>query len=438
MSRLALRAAFVGGSALLAVPAQGGALISHGQTQLFVEDYGAVSLFVGGGTPVLGSREGWGVAVTSSFPFSEATAASPFGTTGLGIGLFGSTASSASSFVNLTGTPVDVRHDFGPSADPDTFLVNVSIINSGAAPGPITALEYRRAIALNVPTGSGVLTLTHAGINAPNLAPTGNIQNAGVYDGQPLNPVTVPIIGPFNNSNFADATGGGFSLGSYFDLEFGSPIAPGGFRNFNLFYGSKPTETAAVAALTALGAQAWSIVQDPTAFGPGDPAWYVGLYGIDGTVPGSTASTPILPFSPAPLSFVFINPPQTAWFDPPAADAFRYELDGATFLTVGAPPASFGFGTVDVFVGGVDVGDLAPGGLFDLSSFATSVFELRNIAPAIDLGDPSASRAFPTFLDFTAGATELRMIGLVTDVPAPPLVALFGLGALALGLARRR
>ncbi|MGL6044151.1 MAG: PEPxxWA-CTERM sorting domain-containing protein [Sandaracinobacteroides sp.] len=301
----------------------------------------------------------------------------------------------------------------------------------------VTSLTYRRAVGFQFAAAPFQVALTHGGIGPANLTPAGNLKLADVYDGQMLNPITVPITGPLPNMNFADVTVGGTSRGSVFDLEFNAPIPGGGNRNFNLFYGSKPTETAALATIAALGIQVFSLAQVPGATGPGDPTWFVGLYGIDGTVPGSTPATPILPFVPAPGQFYFPAPPQAAWYDPPAADGFRYELDGATFLTVGAPPASFGFGPLDIWVGNSNVGSLLPGGSFDLSPWATAAFELRGISPAIDPDDVGSARAFPTFLDFTDGATALRMRALTVPEASTWAMLIAGFGMVG-GMVRRR
>jgi hypothetical protein len=149
-------------------------------------------------------------------------------------------------------------------------------------------------------------------------------------------------------------------------------------------------------------------------------------------LPGSDPSHPVRPvIDPLhPTVYTFPAPVSGLWYDPPHADGFQYALEGgATFTSVKAPPASFNFGNLDVFVPGPGiVGTALPGVEFNLVPFNTHVFSLLGIDPPVDVADPTA---FPTFLDWTGTATKLTMTALLvrTPVPEPGTLAFLVLGA---------
>jgi hypothetical protein len=153
---------------------------------------------------------------------------------------------------------------------------------------------------------------------------------------------------------------------------------------------------------------------------------------------GGSPTTPVLPTStPTPGTFVFssqvIRP--RLWFDPPLVSGFQYDLTGGTFIGVQAPA---GFDNLQVEVGGVIVdSDLDSTETFSFGSGVSS-FKLLGIAPPVDAADPTA---FPTFLDFTDGATQLTMTALVptvAGVPAPATAVLLAAGLGLVAWVRRR
>jgi hypothetical protein len=147
---------------------------------------------------------------------------------------------------------------------------------------------------------------------------------------------------------------------------------------------------------------------------------------------GSTPEDPVLPdrTSTDPPFFEFLNPVPGLWYDPPLAEGYTYELTGgATFTEVIAPPASFGYGSLDVFIPGTGVvGTALPGVSFDLDPYDSAVFSLLGVDPPyVDVADPTA---FPTFLDWTGPATSLTMTPILVR-PSLPEPATFALLALA-------
>src|SRR5215813_4584212 len=83
---------------------------------------------------------------------------------------------------------------------------------------------------------------------------------------------------------------------------------------------------------------------------------------LNSPVVGISPKNPILPSSiGGPGKFVFTNPAPGLWFDPPFANEFTFTLTGgATFIEVAPPPASFGFGPVELAIGGSIIAELLP------------------------------------------------------------------------------
>ncbi len=150
-----------------------------------------------------------------------------------------------------------------------------------------------------------------------------------------------------------------------------------------------------------------------------------------------TISNPGQPVFPTPgpgEGFQFDTPMPGKWFDPPAANGFEYALNGGgEFTTVGAPPASYGFGTLDVVVNNVIVDTLNPGDFYFFDPGVTDFF-LKGISPAVDSSDPSA---FPTYLDFSGSPQSLTMTPL-SGVPEPATWVAMLFGFAVVGGAVRR
>jgi hypothetical protein len=156
------------------------------------------------------------------------------------------------------------------------------------------------------------------------------------------------------------------------------------------------------------------------------------------TVTGSGRNTqldPIVPSSPTPgpdgaWTFTGVSG-DGQWFDPPAADSYIYETDGASnFTQVGLPT---GLGDAD---GLYTITDSVNGsvvvGAGEIHTFPTAVdlFTVTGIDPDVDGGDPLA---FPTFLAFD----QLTVTFTQTPTPEPATLSLLALGAVAV-LKRRR
>ncbi len=411
--------------------------------------------------------EGWGVAVTD--PFGSRVAGwvnEDSGSGGLTGGVFGSTTTTASSFIQLASYPVGIQHFYGVSLAPNVFQGNVTITNSGT--DTVTDVVYRRVMDWDVPPTEFSEYVSHFGV-ASNLEPAGNVRfasNNGFATSDPrVGPGQIWLGGSINVDFFQQ---GPADHGSVFDFAFGD-LAPGQSRTFNIFYGAAADLAGAQAAIAALDPDVWSFGQsrasgpaddsptfdiagaqaaiaalDPlwsfgqsSASGPADnsPTFLFAFGGVGGQEPGTTPQNPVLPFVPAPRVFIFPAPTPRRWFDPPFVSRFDYSLGSGEFLSFILPP---GFGTtIDLYVGDTLIAsDLTADGLteyFFLSDFGLddiAGFSLRDILPPVDAADPTA---FPTFLDFTPGAGPLTMRAVESGVVVPEpnsLLGLFALGTL--------
>ncbi|NCP63875.1 MAG: hypothetical protein GW763_12030 [Paraglaciecola sp.] len=425
--------------------------------------------------------EGWGVAATLDAGVGSRIAGFASidngGVGGITDGIFGSTANTATSTVNLTDAAITVTHAYGPSLAMGVFQASVTITNNtGSA---IDDVVYRRAMDWDIPPDEFNEYVTHGGVEANLESNGGNVRYASDNGFASVDPRDDAgyINNGTENTDFVDD--GPTDHGSVFDFAFGS-LAAGESRTFNIFYGSTANEADAISAINTLGANVWSFGQysggnsfggdggegcdaevcdvgisatasitDGSEGGPisGTPATFLFAFGgVGGVEPGDSAAVPVLPFVPAPGEFVFVAPEPRKWFDPPFADGFEYTLvGGGLFTEVMAPDASFGFGTIDIVIGGVVVGTLAPGDSFDLSPYTTSTFKLVGLGKVLDIADPDFATAFPVFLDFTGSPTELLMSALIIADPKPPtaasapgIVLLFMGGFVAVFLRRRR
>jgi hypothetical protein len=435
-----------------------GALIQYGNTFLGVNAAGHLNYTVDGYIygvfrSGLGDAispgcqcEGWGVAASTSADLSNMQSSwASLDNGGIGglqaTGTFGATASTATSTVFSSTMPLTIRQAYGPSMASDLFQVQVTLTNTSAS-DTLYGLTYRRTMDWDVPPTEFNEYVTHSGVTANLVSNGGNIayaSNNGFSNSNPLVPAgDIPTNVNTVNTDFTNA--GPADHGSVFDFTF-SPLAAGASRIFNIFYGSAANEVDAKAKLTAVGANVYSLGKSsltPEDTAAGTPGTFIfGFGGVGGIEPGQSPDVPVLPFVEAPGQYVFDVPTPRRWFDPPTAEGFTYSLTAGTFKSFTVDPG-LATGDVELYIDGVKVDDLAAGESFDFIAHgftSVTVFTLKGLK--VDLGAADAATAFPTFLDFTDGATGLRM-SAITSVPEPESWAMVIGGMAVLGAWARR
>lgn len=248
----------------------GGALISNGTVQLGVHPEGHLN--IPGGTPssgtssttVVGLRyvptngeatapgclcEGWGVADASTGIFGNASEDTG-GVDNLTVISFDHTPTTATSVVEV-GSTFRVTHDYFPSpATPNLYQVDVTIENISG--GMIGDLRYTRGMDWDIsPNTFSEFSTIQGAVAATNVILA---NNNGFNDVNPL-----AFHGDIGFSgDFVDA--GPLDHGAHFDFGFGS-LDVGESFSFTTFYGAAGTESAANAALGAVGAEVFSYGQ---------------------------------------------------------------------------------------------------------------------------------------------------------------------------------
>jgi type IV pilus assembly protein PilY1 len=307
----------------LALPmgAHAAAIISDGNVKLGVDDFGQLNISGGvpdvDGTTAVGVRwldagleyeatshgclcEGWGIEVNGTTRGGADNDSFPgvFGLTAIN---FESTATTAESTVQLTGTDVFVTHSFQKSASDDLYEVIVSIENQGTS--AISGLRYRRAMDWDAsPTpfdefvtigGTATTTLLESSSNDGFVGPDLSValEDTGTSCGVG---VDFTACGPDDH-------------GAAFDFAFGD-LDAGSTYDFSIFYGGAANLDDAEAALGVVGAELFSFGwsrEDADQDGFGDtngeitPTFIFAFKGVGGTVvvppPVVTPPTSVIP-----------------------------------------------------------------------------------------------------------------------------------------------
>ena len=318
--------------------------------------------------------EGWGVAVTD--PFGSRVAGwvnQSSGSGGLKGGTFGSTTTTASSFIQLADYPVDIGHFYGVSLVPNVFQGNVTITNSGTE--TVTDVVYRRVLDWDVPATEFNEYVSHFGVES-NLESAGGKVRFASNNGFASSDPRTYAGGNFINVDFFQK--GPADQGSVFDFAFGD-LAPGESRTFNIFYGAAANLADAQAAIEKLKPDVWSFGQstnssyippeEPVApeepvdlseepvdlsiglpvveeFAPDFwwkwkntpaddlPTFLFAFGGVGGVEPSTNPGEPVLPFVPAPGEFIFPAPTPPDWSDPPFVPEVDDYLGSGEFFSV--------------------------------------------------------------------------------------------------------
>ena len=219
--------------------------------------------------------EGWGVADEGSGLTGYANESA--GTANVTLGSFVASATSAVSTVTISdstkpGYQLQVVQDYHPSAATQNLIeATVTVTNTGT--NPVTNLLYRRAMDWDVePTAfSEWVTIQNPG-NSPQLKFD---SDNGFASSDPLEgPSYIDSTAVCGDSytgvcTFTDLGSGGTyptvtspdDHGALFDFQFGA-LAPGASKSFKIFYGASGSETGVLNALSAVGAEVYSIGED--------------------------------------------------------------------------------------------------------------------------------------------------------------------------------
>ncbi|WP_400993637.1 hypothetical protein [Agromyces sp. GXQ0307] len=223
--------------------------------------------------------EGWGVADPDSGVWGGANLASEGGGgTNLVLESFeytGSTAKSVVVVVDDTDAPVfRVTHEYVPSpATPNLYQVNVTIENLSGE--PIATVQYRRVMDWDIEPTAFDEFVTIDGGSASALFYTSDDGFASPN----------PLEGPSSILFEGDAVDSGpDDHGALFDFVFG-PLGVGGSLSFVIFYGAAATEAEAIAALAAVGAEAYSFGQTSSDPKGGTPNTFIFAFGKVGGAP---------------------------------------------------------------------------------------------------------------------------------------------------------
>lgn len=273
------------------------AVISNGPVSLGVNDeghliYDGVGLTLSGVGDALCPGcycEGWGIAGNGISGGRSEDDGMDRGN--LTVDSFSATASTATSVVHVTTLPaLVVTHVFAPSAASPTtlFEAKVTITNTGGT--TITDIRYRRVMDWDVPPTEFNEYVTIGGLPARNLLFS---NDNGFRPVDPLVNVTgTDIAGCGETTNFRDC--GPYDHGALFDFGFGD-LAPGASKTFSIFYGAAATESAAMTALTAVGAEIYSLGQSNGGQITGSPATFIfGFKGVGGSPIGRPTAVPTM------------------------------------------------------------------------------------------------------------------------------------------------
>jgi hypothetical protein len=309
----------------------------------------------------------------------------------------------------------------------DVFQNQVTITNRTGA--DVDNLVYRRVMDWDVPPTEFNEYVTHVGVKSNLVSNGGNVAYAGDDGFATSNPLGTPnvIVEGTTNTDFEKA--GPDDHGSVFDFSFGT-LKAGESRIFNIYYGSAPDKAQAVAKLTSLGADVYSLGQPDVDDTDAVPTFLFGFGGVGGVELGTSAEDPVLPFTPAEGVFSFDAPIPRRWFDPPMAEGFTISLTDGEFYTVEAP-AGFNDMVLLAADGTVLDADFDGGETFTFSA-GVHTFIIKGVS--LDTASPSFATALPLYLDFTPGAKSMTWTAITASPAAVPEPEAYGLVLAGLGV----
>ncbi|WP_265501128.1 VPLPA-CTERM sorting domain-containing protein [Paracoccus beibuensis] len=282
------------------------AIIDNGTIQMGVDTLGQLNVSGGapsaGGTNATGLRylptnyeatapgclcEGWGVGIGETGQAGYANNDAGIG--GLTSVSFSNTASTAMSVVTVDGTGLRVTHSFVPASETaNLYRLSVKIENTSAV--DIADLRYTRTFDWDVEPTPFSEYVTHVGTGTTTSLRYSN--NNGFENSNPFASRS-PILAGTETTDFTDL--GATDHGSNFDFGFGE-LKAGAAYDFDIFYGAAADESLAIAALSAVQVELYSLGQSSGAGGAAndDVTFMFAFKGVGGSVV-------VPPVDPAPI-----------------------------------------------------------------------------------------------------------------------------------------
>jgi hypothetical protein len=225
--------------------------------------------------------EGWGIADTVSSVSGYANESTDRGAHNMTVTDFSSTGSTATSVVRV-GSTFEVTHNWHPSSSANLYEGTVTVRNiSGAAVNAV----YRRVMDWDIAPSVFSEYVTIKGTTDVIQA-----NNNGFNSANPLAPTTsFGATGEFTDF-------GPYDHGAMFDFRVGT-LNPGESKQFKIYYGAASNESSALAALTAVGAQVYSLGQPASAPTTGEPNTFMFGYS-QGCAPGLNFTAPLSTSAP--------------------------------------------------------------------------------------------------------------------------------------------
>ena len=313
--------------------------------------------------------EGWGVADAGApGPLNHGEAdVSVGGVTNLSVVSFTSTASTAVSVVDAFGR-LRVTHDFHPSpatANLYETIVTIENISSTA----VSDLRYTRTMDWDIePTPFSEYSTVQGVATSANLL---YADDNGFQNPNPLlsrSPQVSGAVGDFVDVGPADH-------GAHFDFGF-DPLAAGASMSFKIYYGAAGNETDALAALGAVGAEAYSFGQTNTGNVTGEPNTFIFAFsGVGGVV---LVETPLNLAVDGSVTYTEDDSPVLVAPDLTITGTVDDPIDGAT-VTIGS-----GFVSAEDTLG---ISGSLPAGLSASYNAATGVLTISGSGSTADYQD---------------------------------------------------
>jgi hypothetical protein len=275
--------------------ASASATLTFGDVRLGVQDLGALGgngvgiSFAGVGDAIMPGClcEGWGASYGSVYGYSGNANGGNVNVSALG---FTSTATTAVSSVRV-GSSLSITQAYAPSASAGLFKNTVTLTNTGSS--SIADVRYARAMDWDIPptTFSEYVTI--------NRGTSSNLLFSNDNGFATPNPLVNPDDRSSGTRNVSFVDSGPNDHGAFFTFGFGA-LAAGESKTFNIFYGATASESAALSALSTVGAEVFSLGQSGSGGQlTGSPATFIfGFSGVGGT--------PVIPAVPEPETYAML------------------------------------------------------------------------------------------------------------------------------------